>query len=669
MAEDDTQRHRWSHTAPIRATALLLLPAGLVFAVVMYQLRPPAPDLVLTPGVAMDFLTALLIALALLAIGLAPERLLRSVRSRGLLLAVPGVGLLFVYTVADAVDNLLAGYPQGTVAWFMEATRLFGTLALIGAGVLWTLELRAHIRALRDQSLLYRGLVESDAYLVVRVDRDNRFTHVNDAYCQLFGKSREELIGQPFTPLVHEEDIERTLEAMKALEKPPHRVQIEQRAMTVNGWRWLAWEDSAVLDRDGNIIEVQGVARDITDLREAQIRAEEASRLKSQFLANMSHEIRTPMNGVIGMTDLLQETPLNDEQRQYLDTIRASGEGLLHIINDILDVSRIEAGKLELEHRDFDLDAVLREVTASMTPRAREKGIALEQWLDPAVPRQLRGDPGRLRQILTNLLDNALKFTTEGHVRVAVTKIFSGDNDRVLLHFVVRDTGCGIPEEKQETLFSPFTQGDASITRRHGGTGLGLVISRRLAELMGGETGVRSTPGEGSEFWFSVRLESAHGEVTEHVCGTADTGERPPLPDFSAHEARVLVVEDNRINQQVVLGMLQNLGLRAKAASNGREALEFLERESCELLLMDVQMPVMDGMETTRQLRGRARLRELPVIAMTAHAMRGDREACLAAGMNDYLAKPVTRKTLAEVLSRWLPARRQPENDTHETVS
>ena len=667
--QNNNGQPRLSPTTPIRAMALLLLLAGVAFAVAMYQLRTPAPAPELTPGMAMDFLTAGLVAVALFALGVAPEAVLRSVQSRGLLLAVPGVGLVFVFMAADAADSLLVGYPQGLAALIMEGARLGGTLGLLGAGVLWTRELRAHIRALRDQSLLYRGLVESDAYLVVRVDRDNRFTYVNDAYCRLFGKTRQKLIGQPFTPLVHEEDIEPTLEAMKALEKPPHRVQMEQRAMTVDGWRWLAWEDSAVLDRAGNIVEIQGVARDITELREAQHRAEEASRLKSQFLANMSHEIRTPMNGVIGMTDLLLETPLNAEQREYAETVHASGEGLLRIINDILDVSRIEAGKLELERRDFDLESLLRELTASMTPRAREKGITLEQWLDPAVPRQLRGDAGRLRQVLGNLLDNALKFTSEGHVRVAVKKLFSGDHDNVLLHFTVQDTGCGIPEEKLETLFSPFTQGDASTTRRHGGAGLGLAIARRLAELMDGEIGARSTPGEGSKFRFSVRLERAHNGDANKARETEEHPEGAPLPDFSKHDARVVVVEDNRINRQVVLGMLRNLGLGATAAANGREALELLEQENCDLLLMDIQMPVMDGMETTREVRARPDMHDVPVIAMTAHAMRGDREACLAAGMDDYLAKPITRSALARVLQRWLPARRRPESGARDTVS
>ena len=441
----------------------------------------------------------------------------------------------------------------------------------------------------------------------------------------------------------------------------------EQYLVRQDGTHFWARITACMIDPLDSSKGVLGIMEDIsierarTDaLREAKEAAEATTALKSAFLANMSHEIRTPMNAIVGLTHLTLCTPLNEVQQDYLQKIQGASHHLLGIVNDVLDLSKIEAGKLQLEHVRVDVAQILQNVRAQLIDKALTKGLALHLHIDPGLPMDLMGDGLRIGQVLLNFGSNAVKFTEQGGVTLSVQVQAHTEHD-VALRFEVRDTGIGLSAAEQTQLFQNFQQADASITREHGGTGLGLAISRHLAEQMGGAVGVSSETGQGSLFWFTVRLALADDEVMvlpvapqlPTVPGSLDEA-RASLRTLQG--ARVLVVEDNELNRLLAGELLRGVGLNVDFAHNGQLAVDRLSQADADygMVFMDMQMPVMDGLEATRLIRlmpGRA---QLPIVAMTANAMREDSQRCLAAGMNDYISKPFSPNTLWGLLLRWL---------------
>jgi len=421
--------------------------------------------------------------------------------------------------------------------------------------------------------------------------------------------------------------------------------------------RWVSVWCYNTYDEEGNPAQQVGMTQDITKRKQVEAEliatkelAEAANQAKSDFLANMSHEIRTPMNGIIGLTQLALDTPLSEQQRSYLSNVFTSARLLLGIINDILDFSKIEAGQLTIEHIEFNLTGLLESINSLFYASATEKGLIFSIDIDTDTPRQLLGDALRIQQVLTNLLSNAIKFTEQGSVILTVSS-FSHEQDKVRLAFSVKDTGMGMSEDYLAHLFKPFIQADSSIARRFGGTGLGLSISQKLLQLMDSDLQVSSVLGNGTTFSFELLLPI----VISKPLTTSDT-DLLALNDSRQLLAgiRLLIAEDNPINQMVIRGMLKRIDISVDIANNGREALQLLEQNSYDGVLMDIQMPVMSGMEATKAIRGQQCFRDLPIIALTAGVTQEERDKCKQLGMNDFVAKPVDFDALVAVLCHWL---------------
>ncbi|MGB2981828.1 MAG: PAS domain S-box protein [Candidatus Zixiibacteriota bacterium] len=547
---------------------------------------------------------------------------------------------------------------DGTVRWLeMFASRIDyrGKLA-VHAAIMDVTERKQAKEKLQESEKKYRTLVETAQEGIGILDPDENIIFVNQAFANLLGYQKEELLSLNLSQI---SDKEQLTEFRKETEKRRHgnSSTYETKLYTKAGEpKYFSLSASPLFDEKGTFTGTMGLLADITErkqaeemLRKAKEEAEDANQLKSEFLANMSHEIRTPMNAIIGMTDITLDTSLTEEQRDYLTTVKESARGLLELLNDILDLSKIEADRVELETIDFDLRVTVEGVADTLATKASAKGLELACIIHSQVPCLLLGDPGRIRQILMNLAGNAIKFTETGEVVIRV-ELEKETEDRATLLLSVSDTGVGIPTEKQAWIFESFTQADGSTTRKHGGTGLGLSISKRLVEMMGGRIGVESEPGKGSRFWFTVALqkqEDSHEDLP------------PVAPDIRG--MRILVVDDNQTNRTILVKMTESFGCSPEAVEGGKEAIQALKRAAhkeklFDLVLLDMQMPEMDGEETLGAIRQDPDIKDVTVIILTSLGVRGDVARLQALGCAGYLTKPIKQSqlfdTIITVLSR-----------------
>ncbi|MFO0284420.1 MAG: response regulator [Acidobacteriota bacterium] len=560
----------------------------------------------------------------------------------------------FAGTRSDRVEAIEVGIAAPAYAQpaLLIPTALSVVVAMVAIGM-FVQRTYAHNRQLAEKEESFRALIEYSSLGITLRDRNQRIFYVSPAVRIILGYEPEELLGDFRGDLVHPEDLAAVQARMATLMENPGQTQrAKVRLKHKNGeYRWVE-SITRNLFEDPSVRAIVTNLRDVTDSTNAEIaaaeareKAERANQAKSEFLAMISHEIRTPMNGITGMCQLLLESRLNREQQDYANTIAQSAQSLLALINDVLDFSRIEAGKLSIERAPLDLAALLEEVAQLMRVRAGEKGIRLEVTYPGDAPRAFYGDELRIRQILYNLTGNAVKFTHEGKI-VLKAEIEYQCGSRYAVKIGVKDTGIGIAAEKLQNVFKKFTQADISTTRRYGGSGLGLAISRSLAELMGGTIQAESVPGEGSTFTVMLQMDAAPETSLQRRESPADGLQ--PLPE----PLEVLLVEDNKINQKLALRLLERLGCTVWLAENGLEALEALDRRPVDLILMDCQMPEMDGFEATRKIREREH-GHVPIIAVTANAMESDFERCLASGMDSFLTKPIDFAKLREALETW----------------